>query len=693
MTGQGSERPDKGNGIARPKKRQRQTPKYVLKVSATLPTIAAPSPPSVGPPPTPAIHPPPTPAIDPTPTSAIHPSPTPTLHPSPTPTTHPSPTPVAYPSPTPTADPFPPPMIITPTPPPVHITSTPPPDPTFIPSSSCIPPSETVTPSADQDSVGDAEGVDPPLHDRPWIESYGKGFISSRVASQAITRSIKQQFLSPWPTWGAIPDDDKKPLWQHFQMKVQWKPEHETRIQRNFHMKAFHRLSKMFTDARNAGERPYWLGEHIWNSLLAHWNSLEFRNKCVKAQRNRASEKGGTLHTVGSITIHEHVIRMEEFSTRLSQVRSEHGSAHTPDDASNASPLYQFTKVNPLKHSSLNSLELGSKTTCESSSIPRINDPQGLLFQFRVSSYVPIIHKTPKSSHERSHYMQALRLETRILAIDRKGIYIIKSFNNYTRIQRLQLIPTRWVWFSISMENPKAYNMEDGRRRRTQEEEGSVPTNPSSPPSSPLSEIAPPNDQRPQTLCVSGLNKLSATLVKIASGRPLSVAPGRETLWKRPLLLAGRTSSSAWTSVLFWMDERPLVSSAWTSVPRVWLDERPLYNLDERPLPGWTSALCLGRTSSPLDERPLPGTNVLSVSLDERPLISGRASTSAWLDERPLYNLDERPLYNLDERPLYNLDERPFLSFSGRASPLNVLDERTLAGDERFCMCLLWFAL
>ncbi|KOM37935.1 hypothetical protein LR48_Vigan03g131700 [Vigna angularis] len=31
-------------------------------------------------------------------------------------------------------------------------------------------------------------------------------------------RSIKQQFLNPWPTWGAIPDEDKKPFWQHFQV-------------------------------------------------------------------------------------------------------------------------------------------------------------------------------------------------------------------------------------------------------------------------------------------------------------------------------------------------------------------------------------------------------------------------------------------------------------------------------------------
>ncbi|KOM55379.1 hypothetical protein LR48_Vigan10g127100 [Vigna angularis] len=283
MTGQGSERPDKGKGVARPRKRQWQAPKYVLRVPARLPTTTAGSTSSVGPPPTPTVQ-PPTPAIDPTPTPAVQPSTTPTTDPLP---------------PSVIITPTPPPVVITPTPPRVVITPTPIPDPTSIPSSSVISPSDTVTPSADQDSSGDGEDLDPPLHDRTWIEPYGKGFIPSRVASQAITRSIKQQFLSPWPTWGAIPDDDKKPFWERFQMKVQWKLEHESQIHRNFHMKASHRLSEMFRDARNAGQRPYWLGEIIWNSLLAHWNT-------------------------------------EEFSTRLSQVRSEHESAPTPDDASNA---------------------------------------------------------------------------------------------------------------------------------------------------------------------------------------------------------------------------------------------------------------------------------------------------------------------------------------------------------------------
>jgi len=39
-------------------------------------------------------------------------------------------------------------------------------------------------------------------------------FVPSRVASQAITPSIKQQFLSPWPPLGAIPEEEKEPFWQ-----------------------------------------------------------------------------------------------------------------------------------------------------------------------------------------------------------------------------------------------------------------------------------------------------------------------------------------------------------------------------------------------------------------------------------------------------------------------------------------------
>ncbi|XP_014511750.1 pollen-specific leucine-rich repeat extensin-like protein 3 [Vigna radiata var. radiata] len=205
MTGEGSDRPDKGKGVARPKKRQRQAPKYVLRVPTTLPT------PAVHPPPTLAVHPPPSSTVHSPRTSVVYPPPTPTVHPPPTPTVHPPPSPTVHPPPSPTVHP-PPSSTVHPLPPPVIITPTPPPDPTSIPSSSSRPPSETATPSADLHSAGNDDGVDPPLHDRPWIEPYGKGFLPSRVASQAITRSIKQQYMSPWPTWGEIPKDDKKPF-------------------------------------------------------------------------------------------------------------------------------------------------------------------------------------------------------------------------------------------------------------------------------------------------------------------------------------------------------------------------------------------------------------------------------------------------------------------------------------------------
>ncbi|KOM57906.1 hypothetical protein LR48_Vigan11g093900 [Vigna angularis] len=175
MTGQRSERPDKGKGVARPKKRQRQAPN----------------------------------------------------------------TPFYYPYNRPSSsycdyNPHSPPVVITPTPLP---------DPTSIPSSSSIPPSETVTPFADPDSSGDGEGLDPPLHDRPWIEPYVKG-----IASQAITLSIKQQFLSPWPTWGAIPDDDRKSFWERFQAQALGRAVHVDEVFAQTHVR---KDTNQFVDERS----------------------------------------------------------------------------------------------------------------------------------------------------------------------------------------------------------------------------------------------------------------------------------------------------------------------------------------------------------------------------------------------------------------------------------------------------------
>ncbi|XP_068494887.1 uncharacterized protein [Phaseolus vulgaris] len=114
----------------------------------------------------------------------------------------------------------------------------------------------------------------------------------------------------------------------------------------------------MFMEARKNGKKPIWMFDDVWTSLLSQWNSPDFRSKCVQNQKNRTSDTGGSLHTGGSISTHEHAIRMakqlgrpayidevfmqthirksngefvdersrrthEEFQSRLSQVRSE----------------------------------------------------------------------------------------------------------------------------------------------------------------------------------------------------------------------------------------------------------------------------------------------------------------------------------------------------------------------------------
>jgi len=43
-------------------------------------------------------------------------------------------------------------------------------------------------------------------------------FLPFRVASQAITKCIKQQFLEPWSTWGVIPDSEKEHFWNRFKV-------------------------------------------------------------------------------------------------------------------------------------------------------------------------------------------------------------------------------------------------------------------------------------------------------------------------------------------------------------------------------------------------------------------------------------------------------------------------------------------
>ncbi|KAL5186842.1 hypothetical protein HKD37_05G012612 [Glycine soja] len=153
---------------------------------------------------------------------------------------------------------------------------------------------------------------DPPLNNRPMVTLINGAFHPSKVAAKAITLSIRQQFSQPWPIWGAIPKEHQELFFQRFKRKLVWRPEEENEIQKAFNSKTSHILSKMFRDARNENKRPYWIGDRVWNDLLSHWNAPEYRSKCAQAKKNRASEKGGCMHTGRSISLQDHAIRLSE---------------------------------------------------------------------------------------------------------------------------------------------------------------------------------------------------------------------------------------------------------------------------------------------------------------------------------------------------------------------------------------------
>ncbi|XP_058784105.1 uncharacterized protein LOC131658872 [Vicia villosa] len=107
------------------------------------------------------------------------------------------------------------------------------------------------------------------------------------------------------------------------------------------------------------GIRPSWIGEEIFRELLKYWESDEFAAKSENAKKMRASEKGGCLNAVRSISIAEHVRRMTKELNRpqlmtelVARTRKKKTGAFVDNRTQKAMDDYQallvqFLTVNP----------------------------------------------------------------------------------------------------------------------------------------------------------------------------------------------------------------------------------------------------------------------------------------------------------------------------------------------------------
>jgi hypothetical protein len=98
------------------------------------------------------------------------------------------------------------------------------------------------------------------------------------------------------------------------QTKCSWEAVYNDIMKRNFHIRAAARFSDLLRRARMRFEetrkRPHWIGPPIFAELVKYWASEAFKEKSNKAKKNRASEKGGCIHTGGCLSNGEHAERM-----------------------------------------------------------------------------------------------------------------------------------------------------------------------------------------------------------------------------------------------------------------------------------------------------------------------------------------------------------------------------------------------
>ncbi|XP_075111858.1 uncharacterized protein LOC142181997 [Nicotiana tabacum] len=97
-----------------------------------------------------------------------------------------------------------------------------------------------------------------------------------------------------------------------YAVRCVWQPALENQVNANFEK----RVQKWIIDshhvARRGGTKPERICVDIWNQLLKKWNTPEWKKKSEHVKLNKASTKGGALHTRGSISFAAHRLRLEK---------------------------------------------------------------------------------------------------------------------------------------------------------------------------------------------------------------------------------------------------------------------------------------------------------------------------------------------------------------------------------------------
>ncbi|XP_058750947.1 uncharacterized protein LOC131623957 isoform X2 [Vicia villosa] len=131
------------------------------------------------------------------------------------------------------------------------------------------------------------------------IRPYGLGWAPSAAPAAAIKQVIESHFPGPFHCWSETPEDVREYWWKLFEDKVAWDPRDHGYIKKTFQSRGAKRLSDMLSKVRKKGTRPHWICKEAWKGLIVHWEGEAFQKISTQNKTNRASGKGGAVHTTG----------------------------------------------------------------------------------------------------------------------------------------------------------------------------------------------------------------------------------------------------------------------------------------------------------------------------------------------------------------------------------------------------------
>nr|XP_033513118.1 uncharacterized protein LOC117277822 [Nicotiana tomentosiformis] len=159
------------------------------------------------------------------------------------------------------------------------------------------PPSTHASDSSEDD---DPDEVRYDRYHRMIIRPEGNGFIPNHRVTKIITYILGGLYNALYPTWSDFSEDLVQQMFNQFKAKCAWEDRYNREICANWEYKCRKRLSDSFCSARKVNKKLSWVLPDLWEDLQRYWATEKLEKQSALGKKARASEKGSSLHCLGS---------------------------------------------------------------------------------------------------------------------------------------------------------------------------------------------------------------------------------------------------------------------------------------------------------------------------------------------------------------------------------------------------------